>query len=778
MDRTKRRKSITLKIAVMLGVAAVVLLCTKGIPLKAREMKLAVKEINYSNSTITLYSPNGDSEVYFSDSKKSKWETVPGGIDRNGLITMNLSWVSVTSNYTLTFKGDRSTEVLTVKLPKQVTNFKASFQMAKGTMSFSNTSGRPVEWRKNGTYIWKTVNMATINQELEYLYNNGATVYFRLAPVNGDGNSVGMRASKEVSVTIKKKSDAPKVTIDGSKFTIDSVGGLVYRIVNPDGSTSDWLSPKSSSLKLSEVAAEAMYRQGAEQKQVILQFRKKATASVQVSSVATIVVPVQDAAPDIVKDNISVTYSGSSTIQLQVKAAGASTPFEYTIVKENESLNYSDTVWIPITSDDAVTIDAKKAPEGSHIYLRRKSTGTDDKFKLASDVVCLTGNKPLEYPEGVQTEQLTMLVSIAGICNPENSSGNLEFILYSAYRTTVDTIQFRDSYGKQKGAVLCKSSVSRNTASTGEDDRYIITTKITSTSELDKVTDEVLYADITLKNTDKIESTEDNGVILYLYPASYVHNPDGDEYTTAFERLHSSKDQNDNDEFTFVIDMGTEALVNRNDIDALTAEPTLVKAIQYDGYTLLQGTDYTVSYDSYINDRTQESIRTAEVTVNVKAFENQPDIENFDKAIPMVITLNNGETLKDSVTIKLIRTAALREAPIAWSILEGSLPETKIITKTNTDGSTTQEAVEVTTYELTMDVFDKKYNVGVSDVTWGGYSVLKSAVVSDGVITIQLSNPKINRLTTDETTTNNLEFELSNGYTIRTGCKLTILNNK
>jgi hypothetical protein len=140
------------------------------------------------------------------------------------------------------------------------------------------------------------------------------------------------------------------------------------------------------------------------------------------------------------------------------------------------------------------------------------------------------------------------------------------------------------------------------------------------------------------------------------------------------------------------------------------------------------------------------------------------------------VTLNNNEVLDNDIYVTLISTVTIDNTPIAWSITEGSLKETKSSTKTNTDGTTTVITEEVITYTITLTLFNSTYGVSVSDVTWGGTSIFGSATVAAGKATIYLSNAKINKLTTDSTNTQNIVIKLSNGFVINSGCKLTIMN--
>lgn len=763
---------------------------------------ISISEINYEESTITLQANSGDTAVYFSDSNQKKWLKVPGTLSSDNKITMDISWISVSSNYTITFKGDSSTTVVSVTIPKQVTTFKATFNKVKGTMAFTNASSRTIEWRKKDSATWTTVpctngsiDYDALSESLGFLYTKGATIYFRLAPVNGTGSSVGLRASKEISVSIPKKTSAPSVKVDGSKFIIAVKSGMAYRLVDSDGKpTGDgsWTTIKSSSnLKLSSIASKAMYTTEANassQEEVYIQFRTNPTSTTQVSLTKTLTVPTQEGPPDVDDYGITFEYTSSSTLALTVEAASSTQPFEYTIIEDDDTLDYTEATWTSITSSTAISIDDDTAEEGDHIYIREKSiTETDDDdFELASVEIDVSGDNGVNYPEAATADKLNTFITTAGLCNTSDTGVTYTFTLYSPSKTTVSSIAFENSYGKSIGSVTCKSTVATNSSPTTTDgsDAYIITTKITSTSGIDSTTETKLYANITLASGEVVESTTSSGVMMYLYPASEINNPDDDdeddagyEYLTSFDRVLQSTEDDDETGFTFVIDFGTGYLFSDSTVDTFTTTATAISSIKYDDYTLVQGTDYDITLGSYNDeDNDNEKVYTAKVTIYADKFEANSKITVRDTDEPFVITLNNGEVL-DDVTMNLVRTATIDDSPVAWSIIEGSLEETKTTTTYDSNNNATTTTTEVITYTLDLTLFDKTYGASVSDVTWGGTSILRSADVSGGTITIKLSNAKINKLTTSSTSTNNLIITLSNGYTITSGCKLTILDS-
>ena len=764
------------------------IICTVITPKTATAASsISITDINYLKSSITIKVNDADTKVYFSDSKKTMWEVVPGEIGSDRTITMDISWVSISQNYIITFKGDASTEVVSVIIPKQVTNLKANYSKVKGTVSFANAETRKIEWRKKGSTIWNTVDTSALPTEISYLYNNGAILYFRLAPINGTSpTNVGFRPSKEVTVSIPKKMTSPTITINGSAFTIPVKKGMAYRTVYSDSTTSDWTTIGSTTdLLLESIASNALYRSDSTtQSKVTLQFRTDATSSTQVSKITTVTVPVQAGPPNEDTYGISLSYTSSSSISLQVKAASSAVPFEYTIIDAEDELDDQTVTWKTISSSAAINLNDDAAPEGSHIYVRKKTivATTTIEFALASVEVDVSGSNGLEYPEATEATSLITLISTAGVCKTTDSSSYLSFSLYSATSTTVSSIEFLDVYDIAKGTVTCKSTVAKNSSSTGSNDKYIITTKINSTANLDSVTEELLYAKITLGNSDVITSSDTVGVRLYLYPNTTVNIPQNEDenenfkdYTDNFSRVYLSTDPEDDSNFKFQLDFGTKYIPDSSISGNYTSTAVAISTMKYDGYTLSSGADYTVSYGSYVNDD-DETIATATVTVNVAKFEDSSLINTTNKALPLVIKLNNGEVLKEDVAITLINTATLNSTPIAWSITEGSLKETKTFTVTNSDASTTTVTEEVITYTLNLTLFDSSYGVSVSDITWGGISIFGSAKITGGSAIIYLSNTKINKLATTSTDTKNIVITLSNGFKIMSGCKLTILD--
>ena len=751
---------------------------------------VSVKEIDYGKSTITIEGNTGDTEIYFSEGTKNIWEQIPGELNANEEITMDISWISATKNLVLKFKGNDSSDAIEVNLPKQDTKFKASFKKIDGSMIFTNAGDRIVQWRKKESGIWKNVgrvnvgagaseadvlaNMSRLKKELETLYTNGSSIVFRLAPVNGTASNPGLRPSKEVTVAIPKKSSAPSITIDGSKLSIGVKAGMEYRVVAENKSWVDC--KKTESIPLSVIAPEAMYTDGINEQEVKVQFRTKATSSKQISMITTVTVPKQTAPPSKEKEGIIYQYTSTSTLTIQAKAASSTTPFEYTIVKPGETLDLLKATWTQITASTEITVKSDKAEKGSSIYIRKKTLNKsgDEKFALASKELKLIEN--VDYPTNANGDSLKEFMTVAGICTEENEDGHLQFTLYSPTKTTVSSISFHNEYNQTSlGTVACKSTVAENRDSSAPSSKkYIITTTIISTKGIEGNIDEKLFADITLANGDKIESTNTSGVTMYLYPKTVLNNGSNKDYIAEFDRVFMSKHTEDKKSFQFRLDFGMSETKNLS-----SRVPTEISEITYGGVKLIENTDFAVAYGTDTKDG--KSIRTAVLTIYADKFEEKIPVKYRDTDTSFTVKLNNKEVLDSLVSMKLASTAEIKNAPIAFAFTQGSLKETQTVTVPGTGGSNSNPVTkeeEVNDYSLELQIFDSKYSVGIVDITWGdnGPSVHHSSKTSGGKIDVLLSNKKLNLLqTSTPSTTNNLIIVFDNGFKITTGCKVTVL---
>lgn len=798
--------------------------------------KLIVKSVDYEKSEITLLTTSGDTVAYFSDAKKKNWEMVPGKFV-GGEITLDISWINVSKNYTITFKGDVSTSILSVTLPKQNAKFKAKYKANEETpFTFTNTNSGTIQWRKDGMSTWTNWNSATKNEDLSYLKSKGATLYFRVESVPGNAISAGQRASREVTVKIPAKGTAPTVTLDVAKMTIPLNNKMKYRVLTLDENGAlnegvDWNEVKTTkNYPMSEIVSVATYVKGRSlaSQPVILQVKTKATASVQESKVTSILIPAQSAAPTVEEAKASIAYTSSASLELVIGAASVEDPYEYCIVDANDyrddGLDYTDLTWIAVTSAAKIPLTEEKAETGSHIYIRKKSVGTqgEDDFALASVELDLTGSNGVQYPDPPKMKELVTIAVPAGVIHKGDYGKSESFTMYSVSNTTVTSMEFK--YGSTSyGTVELSSTAAMNASgkeTVDKKDDWIITTKITSMEALAAKEDawnKELYATITLSNGEKIVSTVDNGgLMLYLYTPSEINNPEESDkqdygeyykmYRTDFERVYQSVKKNDNDvymdenSFKFILDFGTRYVMESktqpsekkvaiesisydaykfDSLKEYTASGTSIDAFEAEAYASLQQKPQAmIQYQDYVN-AAGEDARRAYVTIHVDQFENEGGITQIGEKLPFIIRLNNGEVLSDDIYLTLARTAALDNAPMAWTVMEGSLTESETLNEYDENGKLLSSVKNViNSYSLSLTKLDAGYDVGVSDVTWNGKSILYGAAASGDKVTVVLSNAKINQLVPEgNSSTYNVVIHFDNGYKVTSGCKLTVIKD-
>lgn len=846
IKKREDRKKWMLKITAFLMLLAVVVIVPAGIK-SAYAASVSVVSIDYEKSEITIQMAPADTVLLISDKNKKKWEPMPNEPDGQNRITIDISWISASKDYVLSLKGDSSDDPISVTIPKQESKFKVTYNMLSSNVSFTGVkAGRTVEWRKKEGLAWNTYNADEFPGQLASFCTNGASLYFRLAPVAGTSAAdPGLRASKEVSLSVAKKIAAPKISVNDSSLTIALAKGMEYRylqtengnpVTNNDGSYVAWTEiTKTDDVLLEDIASGAFYNAADSSyvpREVYLQFRTKATSSKQMSSNTSITIPVQQEPIVNDKEQVVLKYTSSTTFQIQVLYASSEDPYEYCILDEQtlnkgssiEDVDPLDITWKTITSTSAISFDKDKddIEEGCLVYVRKKALKAlgDDEYKLASPPLMLTSASGISYPGDASVENgFVWLQTIAGVCNTGNANGQITFTMYSPTETTIKTLKFVDYNSHELfGEVEIKSSVAKNTnTSATEDQQYIITTTIKSTAAIDSHTKTRMLAYITFESNSAYESTTDKGIGLYIYPATKVDNPDDSsekerigklfygssytsdtdyvDYTESFSRVYmsnkvyssngdgtvSSRAQEDARSFKFVLELGTiykKTLTGTPDLDdevysASAGNRVEISSIKYDS-VILNPNCYSVQYVKDSSTAGKDIVR-ALITVNADEIEKIPTIDERNKAVPMIIYLNNGEILNNQITLNLVNTATVNDAPISWSLTAGTLETVKTVTKTDGANNTITTEEKVYDYIINLTLFSPEYSVGVNDVTWGDVSVYDKATVSGGKVEIYLSNEKINQISVNASTTKPLVISLSNGYTISSGCTMTIL---
>lgn len=190
--------------------------------------------------------------------KVSAWDTYDV-VD--GKVTVDLSKIATTKDAYLRIKADGQTpnQGISVKLPKTDVKLKAKYDKGKGTITVSNGK----EAYKDATLLWRTANSDYVNDaatdangviseetslgaELERYRMSGGTIYMCVpqqevepveeAFVEEDGTTeiavqtLDARRSKEAKVTIGKRANAPKVSVNYVTGQITIPKNAQYRV--------------------------------------------------------------------------------------------------------------------------------------------------------------------------------------------------------------------------------------------------------------------------------------------------------------------------------------------------------------------------------------------------------------------------------------------------------------------------------------------------------------------------------------------------------------------
>lgn len=790
MNGADVKRAVFFNRAVQITMAALVLVVSiifaNGIAAKAAdgsETSVNIIDINYGASTVTVAVNAQDTMLYLSNESQKKWEYIPTRIesvrykttgsgelvrDANGnlveaelgdagrnyrVVVLDISWISFSKNYAISFKGDYSEKPIKAILPKQSTLFKVSYDVYSSTVKFTGVSdGQQIQWRKKEEIGWNNYNATEFAKTLDSLIDNGASLVFRTAPENGTSDeNAGKRPSKEVSLSIPKRTVAPTITVDDSRMTIDVKKGLNYRYVDETGrSLSAWTTlTKDEKYPLAQIARGAMYDPSDPSKvlnDVYIQFYQSATSSAQKSKLRTIRIPAQPllTEADISRENSILKFTGKQSFNMIFKTAGESNILEYCIITDAmqklgitiDDITNENLKWTAVNSKTAINksveTDSKLVDNGL-IYFRRKAQGKlgDDNYKLASPATQLG---IIHYPQGASVENFTLLRTVEGMCKGGNNS--LSFSFDSDTNGEIEQIEFRTN-GGSAGTAKYTYNVSDNSDVPGAKP-YTYSVQLTDLSGVN-VTNALLYAYVYFDKTSSFEnasikSDNEKGIGLFIYPGTKVNNPSGETETTevamklfgagnaawenyvyendkirfdnAFKRVYMSdrvpgtvsEDKADKTQFRFKLDIGSVEIpdISRKSTgtdcaEYATGSAVTVTKLSYDGVNLPYADGYfTVEYynDTKTVDGKDRDYRVAVVTVNADVIERNTHIDDRDKDTPIYIFLSNGEVIKSGVTLNLQRTATVNGSA-SFSFTEGTLEAFK--TKKTEDGVTSTE---------------------------------------------------------------------------------------
>lgn len=201
---------------------------------KSTDGKFTVS-IDWEKQDMKLESTDKDEYFYISDARQKTWDEVDAS---NGIAYTDLSWI--TKEYELNIRRDKDlTNILKIKVeaPRTlkakfaIVNEKPTINMTvtttvdkkKTTADLPETEKNKVEWRKGTAGSWQPYN--TLN--MEDFMTKGATLNLRLKGECNTNSNCHM-PSKIGSVKIAKKTNAPSVKVDTSKFTLGVKKGQEY----------------------------------------------------------------------------------------------------------------------------------------------------------------------------------------------------------------------------------------------------------------------------------------------------------------------------------------------------------------------------------------------------------------------------------------------------------------------------------------------------------------------------------------------------------------------
>lgn len=204
-----------------------------------------VKLIDYEQGILQIDTSN-NTKVFYSDSAQKTWNVIEGVKDGNGILTMDISWISAAKDYELNLKGSNDETVVTVELPKYNSALKVKFDKVDGSLEFSNEEGATeFEWRKAAAIgDWTKVPMEFSTEEgqkflkeIESMRVRGGKIQVRIPQSTGESEAkVGSRPSKIITVSITKRGSAPSVKVTANSMNVNTTDKMEYKLISVGGS--------------------------------------------------------------------------------------------------------------------------------------------------------------------------------------------------------------------------------------------------------------------------------------------------------------------------------------------------------------------------------------------------------------------------------------------------------------------------------------------------------------------------------------------------------------
>lgn len=334
---------------------------------------VTIGTIDYEELTIQIFN-NDNTMVYYSIDDTNWIEVEAAYSSTTKSYLMDISWVSETSDVTLYFKGDIATKVNSVMIPERNNSFKVTYDKVEGEFIFSEAEEADFfEWRKATDYTWNKVSFnetyvsyKSFMETVAALNTKGARVIFRTPQVLGSASNAGSRPSKEVTVTIPARAEAPSVVVYSSKLTLNTTTALEYY----DAVTGLWIECDRT-MPLADIAPKVLYKNGGQD--VTIMIRRAATTSASYSKTAVLTIKGQAMAPEIGDNSKDVTYYyANSKLVMAFNNATTKNLYEYSIVKPGSVFDVATARWSSVSSNRLMTISNSAAPSGSTVYVRKK----------------------------------------------------------------------------------------------------------------------------------------------------------------------------------------------------------------------------------------------------------------------------------------------------------------------------------------------------------------------------------------------------------------------
>lgn len=362
-------------LAILLFLTAMIVAPTEKALAEATASAITIGTIDYDDLTMIIYT-NNNSIVYLSTDKKT-WDEVEGEkVLDNTAYQMDISWVSNSADKTLYFKGDVDTTVIPVTLPAKDNSIKVTYSNSDCDFTFTNCdTAESFQWRKTTDYHWYKVSMNTNSAEYQDFMNTvegmlvkGAKIVIRIPQTPGeDAVNTGERPSKEVTIALTKRANAPSVTVNASKLTLNTTTKMEY--YNEEAKA--WIDCDKS-MSVEDIAPSTLFKNGA--KSVTLQIRTAATSSKTYSKTAYITINGQANAPSISGKSSEVSYYyENNKLCLVFNKASKTDIYSYCIVKPDaDDFDVTKANWKLVKDTKVKKLSQSVAPEGSVIYIRKQ----------------------------------------------------------------------------------------------------------------------------------------------------------------------------------------------------------------------------------------------------------------------------------------------------------------------------------------------------------------------------------------------------------------------